>query len=116
MNTEERLRVLRATRELGSLSHALLLALLPHFDEQCVSTGAQLALEGRLAHQFLIVASGSLETCRRGRAGKLGRGDTFGWRAMHDRGVNEASVTALSEAHLLLMSHEQFRAVDGLAV
>ena len=115
MTTGERLRVLRATRELGRYSDAQLLALLPHLDEQCVRAGAQLALEGRLAHQFVIVASGSLETCRQGRAGKLGRGDTFGWRAMRDRGVNEASVTALSPAHLLVMSHEQFRAVDGLA-
>ena len=114
MSSRERLRVLRATKELGRFSDAQLQALLPYVDELCVGGGVQLALEGRLCHQFLIVASGSLETCRQGRAGTLCPGDTFGWGAMRDRGMNEASVSATSPANLLVMSHEQFRAVDGL--
>lgn len=115
MSTQERLRVLRATKELGARSDAQLVSLLPYMDEHCVAAGAQLALEGRLCHQLLIVASGSLETCRQGRPGTLGPGETFGWQAMRQRGVNEASVSAASATHLLVMSHEQFRAVDGLA-
>jgi CRP-like cAMP-binding protein len=116
MSTHERLRLLRATRELGRFSDAQLQSLLPYLDEQCVAAGVELASEGRLCHQFVIVASGSLETCRQGRAGALGPGDTFGWRAMHERGLNEASVRAAAPAHLLVMSHEQFRAAAGLSL
>ncbi len=115
MSADERLRALRATRELRRLSDAQLRALLPHLDELCVAAGTQLALEGRPCHQFLVVAAGSLETCRHGRAATMGPGGTFGWQAMQDRGVNDATVTALSAAHLLVMSHQQFRAADGLA-
>ena len=115
MSPLERLRTLRATREMRGLSDGQLRALLPHLDELHVAAGTQLALEGRLCHQFLVVAAGSLETCRHGRAATLGPGSAFGWQAMRKRSVNEARVTALSAAHLLVMSHAQFRAVDGLA-
>ncbi len=114
MSTDERLRALRATRELRRLSDAQLRALLPHLDELWVAAGTQLALEGRLCHQFLVVAAGSLETCRHGRAATMGPGGTFGWQAMQERSVNEATVTTLSAARLLVMSHEQFGAVNGL--
>ena len=115
MSTYERLLVLRETKELGRLDDAQLRSLLPHLDEQCVAAGVELASEGRLCHQFVIVASGFLETCHEGRSGTLGPGDSFGWQAMRDRGANEASVRAASTAHLLVMSHEQFRAVDGMS-
>ena len=115
MTAGERLRALRATKELGGFSEAKLHSLLPHLDELCVAPGEQLAHEGRPCHQFLVVAIGLLETRRQGRAGKLAPGDSFGWHAMHDRGVNDSSVSVLSPAHLLVMSHEQFRAVLGLS-
>jgi CRP-like cAMP-binding protein len=104
------------TKELGHLNDSELQSLLPHLDELCVTAGVQLALEGRLCHQFLIVATGALEICGQGRAGRLAPGDTFGWRAMRERGVNDASVRAIAPAHLLVMSHEQFRAAEGLSV
>ena len=115
MSTRERLHVLRSTRELRGFSNAELERLLPFFDEQLVAAGEQLALEGRLCHQFVIVASGLLEACHRGRPGVLGPGDSFGWQAMRERGVNDASVSATSAAKVLVMSHEQFRAAEGLA-
>ncbi len=116
MSNRERLRALRATRELGYFSEAELQDLLPFIDELYVAAGAQLALEGRLCHEFVIVATGLLETCRRGRPGKLGPGETLGWDAMRVRGLNDATVSAASAAHLLVMSHEQFRAVESLAL
>lgn len=115
MSTHERLRALRATRELGGLSKTQLRSLLPHLDEVCVAAGTQLALAGRPCHQFWVVAAGSLEACRHGRPDTIGPGGAFGWQAMRERGVNDATVTAVSAAHLLVMSHQQFRAVDGLA-
>ena len=114
MSTDERVRALRATQELRHLTDAQLGALLPHLDELCVAAGTRLAVEGRLCHQFLVVAKGSLEMCRHGRAATMGPGGALGWQAMRERGVNDATVTALSDAHVLVMSHEQFRAVESL--
>jgi CRP-like cAMP-binding protein len=92
----------------------LVSALRPHFDEVVVPAGEQIAVEGRLCHQFFVVVEGRLETCRGGVRGELLAGQGFGWAAMRERGVNEASVRAVGDARLLVMGHQQFRAADGL--
>ena len=74
----------------------------PYFDEVCVRAGEQVAAEGRLCHQFFIVVEGELRSCRGGQAGRLGPGDEFGWEAMRERGVNEATVYALTDSRLLV--------------
>ena len=114
MNDRERLHVLRTSKMLASYDERQLSALLRFLDEACVAAGTVVAQEGRLCHQLVIVAAGVLEACRHGRPAKLGRGDAFGWEAMRDRGRHDATVRALSPAHLLVMSHEQFRAVEAL--
>jgi len=101
MNTADRLRALRSLRLEG---------LLPYFDEVIVRAGDELAVEGRLCHQFFVVVDGALETCRGGVRGELVAGQGFGWAAMRERGANEASVRAVGDARLLVMGHEQFRA------
>ena len=83
------------------------------FDEVWVRAGEQIAVEGSLCHQFFVVVAGRLETCRGGARGEMSPGDDFGWAAMRDRGVNDASVRALTDARLLVMSHAQFRAVSS---
>jgi|SRR5438067_2205072 len=88
----------------------------PYFDEVCVRAGEEVATEGRLCHQFFIVVEGELRSCRGGQAGRLGPGDEFGWEAMRERGVNEATVYALTDSRLLVMGHAQFRAADALAL
>jgi len=112
MSYRDRLAVLRAVRELASRDDAELSALTHFMDEASVPAGTVLAQEGRLCHQLLIVATGRLEACRRGRPVLLGPGETVGWDAMRDRGRHDATVVAISEAHLLVMSHEQFRAME----
>ena len=89
------------------------LVLRPHFDEVWVGAGEELAREGRLCHQFFVVVEGALETRRGDVRGELNAGDGFGWAAMRERGVNDAGVRALTDARLLVMSHEQFRAADA---
>jgi CRP-like cAMP-binding protein len=79
-----------------------------------VAAGTLVAGEGRLAHQFLIVAEGVLDTCRHGVRGKLERGDSFGWTAMYEQAWDEATVTALSSSRLLVMGHAQFRAAKAI--
>jgi len=100
-------------RALGSLR---LESLLPYFDEVVVRAGDELAIEGRLCHQFVVVVAGRLETCRGGVRGELVAGQAFGWAAMRDRGVNEAGVRAVVDSRLLVMGHEQFRAADAVAL
>lgn len=105
MTATDRRRALRSLR---------LESLLPYFDEVVVRAGEELAVEGRLCHQFFVVVEGRLETCRGGVRGELVAGQGFGWAAMRERGVNEASVRAVGDARLLVMGHEQFRAADGV--
>jgi CRP-like cAMP-binding protein len=114
MNNDVRLRILRTTKEFEGSSDAQLEDLLPFFDEVVVSAGTYLAREGSFSHQFLIVASGELETCRQGKRGKLEPGETFGLAAMYEQGRNDATVTAASSARLLVMGHAQFRAVKAV--
>src|SRR5207245_10471455 len=84
MNERERLRVLRATPHFADVNDARLRSLLPFIDELCVRAGSTLAQEGRLCHQFVIVASGFLETCLRGKLGNLRMGDSIDWSAIRD--------------------------------
>ena len=114
MSNSERLDVLRATKELGGRTDADLRRLLPFVDEVSVPSGTVIADAGRLCHQLVIVASGMLETCRNGRSGRLGRGDSFGWSAMADRSSYDETVLSISPARLLVMSHEQFRAAEAI--
>jgi CRP-like cAMP-binding protein len=86
-----------------------------YFDEVEVSPGELIASEGALCHQLIVVVDGRLEARTGGRAHTLLAGDSFGWSAMERRGLNEASVVAVTGARLLVMSHAQFRAADALA-
>jgi CRP-like cAMP-binding protein len=115
MSNRERLAILHGVRDLAGCDDTQLLALAHFMDEACVPAGTMLAQEGRLCHELVIVASGTLEVCRRGRAASLGPGDVYGWEAMRNRSRHDATLRTLSPAHLLVMSHEQFRAVDGLS-
>lgn len=115
MSEQERLDVLRAVGELSSISGPNLRSLLRFFDEVQVPAGVALAVEGRLCHEFFVVASGDVEVCRRGRASRLGRGDAFGWREMRDRGRYDASLLTLAPTRLLVMGHAQFRAAEAAA-
>jgi CRP-like cAMP-binding protein len=112
----ERLAVLRLTRELAGSNESALRSLLPYVDEARVRAGDTLALEGRPCHELVIVASGELAITRRGEALVLRPGDSYGWEAMRGRGYNDGTVVAKSDAHLMVMSHAQFRAAAALLI
>jgi CRP-like cAMP-binding protein len=81
-----------------------------NFDEARVHAGETIAREGSLCHQFVVVLAGQLSVDRGGQEVILGPGDSYGWEAMEERGLNDATVVARTEARLLVMSHSQFRA------
>ena len=105
MSGRERVEVLQLTREFAGPSEDELRFPATFADEVAVPAGTVVAQLGGLCHEFVIVASGELDTCRSGRSGRLGRGDTFGSDAMRERGVSDATVRATSAARLLVMSH-----------
>jgi CRP-like cAMP-binding protein len=104
-----RFTALRAVRELAACSDGEIASLLRYTDEVELSAGAVVAQKARQAAAFVVVMEGSL------RAGSrtLRPGDSFGWDAMWERTANPATVVAESDARLLVMSHDQFRAVKG---
>jgi CRP-like cAMP-binding protein len=104
-----RFAALRAVRELAGCSDGEISSLMRYTDEVEVSAGAVVAEHAHLAATFVVVMEGSL------RAGSclLRQGDSFGWNAMWERTANPATVVADSQARLLVMSHDQFRAVKG---
>jgi len=115
MSKDARLEALRRVPELSQFPDAGLRALLMFFDEVVVPAGVAIAVEGRLCHEYVVVASGELEVCRKGRATRLGPGESYGWRAMEGRLRHDATVVTMSPARVLVMGHAQFRAVEGLA-
>jgi CRP-like cAMP-binding protein len=112
----DRLATLRATPELGGWPDRSLQAIIWQFDEVTLPAGRLIAVEGRPSNEFVVVLEGRLAA--RSRSGEkriLGPGDSFGWRAMWERGTDEASLIVESDARLLVMGHAQFRALKAEA-
>ena len=88
----------------------------PDVDEIAVRAGCRVAVEGLPSAQFLIVIEGRLRAVSaRGRRQTLGAGDSWGWNAMWERSVNDATAVAESDARILVVGHSQFRAVKAVA-
>ena len=107
---KSRFAALRAAEELATCSDAELWSLLTHADEVRLLAGDRVAEEGRYCNELVIVMEGKL----RARSRLVGPGDTFGWNAMWERSTNPVAVTAETDARVLVMSHDQFRAVKAL--
>jgi CRP-like cAMP-binding protein len=106
----ERFAALRAVAALELCTDSEIWSLLTHTDEVRLFAGDGIAQEGLYCNELVIVMEGTL--CS--GAHLVGPGDTIGWEAMWDRSTNPATVTAETDARLLVMSHDQFRAVKAL--
>ena len=105
-----RFAALRSAAELALCSDAEIWSLLTHADEVRLFAGDVVAQEGRYCNELVIVMEGTL--CSGPKL--VGPGQAVGWRAMWERSTNPATVTAETDARLLVMSHDQFRAVKAL--
>jgi CRP-like cAMP-binding protein len=105
-----RYAALRAVAELEACSDADIWSLLAYADEVRLCAGDRVAQEGRYCTELVVVMEGTLS----GRSRRVGPGETIGWTAMWERSTNPVTVTAESDARLLVMSHDQFRAVKAL--
>jgi CRP-like cAMP-binding protein len=105
-----RFAALRAVAELASCSDSAVRSLLAYADEVKVFAGDRVAQQGRYCTELAVVVEGIL--C--GGSRLVGPGETVGWSEMWDRSTNPSTVAAETDARLLVMSHDQFRAVKAL--
>ena len=106
----QRFAALRALAELELGTDAEIWSLLTHADEVRLFAGDVVAQEGRYCNELVIVMEGTL--CSGPKL--VGPGQAVGWTAMWERSTNPDTVTAETDARLLVMSHDQFRAVKAL--
>jgi CRP-like cAMP-binding protein len=90
-------------------------------DEVSVKAGHKLITQGIPGDSFYVLLEGEAHVDVKGKPRRTMRpGDFFGEISMLDRGLASATVTAKTDARLLVMSHAQFRdaikASDGLLV
>jgi len=110
-----RFAALRATRELVACSDKDLRSLLGYVDEVSVQAGTPVTQAGRYCTAFVVVMEGTLSAGTNGSRRRLTTGDSYGWRPMWERSVNDLTLVAETDTRLLVMGHEQFRAVKGIA-
>jgi CRP-like cAMP-binding protein len=112
MTSDQRTRfsALRAVAELDLGSDADIKSLIAYADEVRVHAGDRVAQQGRYCTELVVVVEGIL--CVGSRP--IGPGETVGWHEMWERSTHPATVTAETDARLLVMSHDQFRAVKAL--
>jgi CRP-like cAMP-binding protein len=88
----------------------------PPSEEVTLSAGSLVARQGERCAEFVVVMRGRLRaTAPSARSRTLSADDSLGWDAMWERESNSATVTVEADAHLLVMSHSQFRAVKAIA-
>jgi CRP-like cAMP-binding protein len=109
-----RFGALRAVRELAACSDEQIWSLVRYADEVRLGAGHEVAQEGTPSAEFVVVMEGQLRARSCGASELLGSGAGYGWHEMWERSPNRATVTVEADARLLVMSHEQFRAVKAL--
>lgn len=78
-------------------------------EQMTVRAGEVLVTEGKIEHQFYVLASGKAEVSRDGRSiAVLGPGDYFGELALLDPQPRTATVTMRSDGEVLEISQREF--------
>ena len=106
----ERFAALRAVAELSSCTDGAIWSLIAYADEVRVFAGDEVVHEGRYCTELVTVMQGTLWS----RSRLVGPAEILGWHEMWERLPNPSTVTAETDARLLVMSHDQFRAVKAL--
>ena len=78
-------------------------------DELDVPEGRVLTRQGEPGREFFVIVAGKAKVSVRGkRTRTLGPGSSFGEMALFDQGPRSATVTALTEMHLLVLDSRSF--------
>jgi CRP/FNR family cyclic AMP-dependent transcriptional regulator len=100
----------------SSLSKRELTTVAQQMEEIDIPEGKQLVREGDFGHEFFLIVDGTAEIVRGGaRLGERGPGEFFGEMALLDEERRTATVTAKSPMRVLVMTRQNFRALDGTA-
>ena len=83
--------------------------------EVSIPAGRVLVREDTAGYEFFVILSGRAQITRGGRfVAELGAGDFFGELALLDRGPRDATVTALTDLHVVVLTRDEF--LDALAL
>jgi CRP-like cAMP-binding protein len=79
-------------------------------EERTVESGAVLIRQGERGHEVFVVVDGSFEVSRRGtgRVAEIGSGDVVGEMALFSNRPRNATVTAVTAAHLVRVRDTDF--------
>jgi CRP/FNR family cyclic AMP-dependent transcriptional regulator len=100
----------------SSLSKRDLTTVAQQMEEIDIPEGKQLVREGDFGHEFFLIVDGTAEVVRGGaRIAERGPGEFFGEMALLDEERRTATVTAKSPMRVLVMTRQNFRALDGTA-
>ena len=82
-------------------------------EERMVESGDVLIREGESGHEVFVVVDGSFEVSRRdaGRVAEIGSGDVVGEMALFSNRPRNATVTAVTPAHLVRLRDTDFLAL-----
>jgi len=82
-------------------------------EERTVESGDVLIREGESGHEVFVVVDGSFEVSRRdaGRVAEIGSGDVVGEMALFSNRPRNATVTAVTPAHLVRLLDTDFLAL-----
>jgi CRP-like cAMP-binding protein len=100
----------------SSLSKRELTTVAQQMEEIEIPEGKQLVREGDFGHEFFLIVDGTAEVVRGGaRIAERGPGEFFGEMALLEEERRTATVTAKSPMRVLVMTRQNFRALDGTA-
>ena len=103
---------LRSIPLFSGLSKKELREVARHADEVDVPEGKSLLQQGATPCEFFAIEDGSVEVRRDDEVlAQLGPGDFFGETALMERGVRNATVTAVEPSKLMVMTPTEFRAM-----
>lgn len=100
----------------SSLSKRDLTTVAQQMEEIDIPEGKQLVREGDFGHEFFLIVDGTAEVVRGGaRIAERGPGEFFGEMALLEEERRTATVTAKSPMRVLVMTRQDFRALDRTA-
>lgn len=100
----------------SSLSKRDLTTVAQQMEEIEIPEGKELVREGDFGHEFFLIVDGTAEVVRGGaRIAERGPGEFFGEMALLEEERRTATVTAKSPMRVLVMTRQNFRALDGTA-
>lgn len=100
----------------SSLSKRELTTVAQQMEEIEIPEGKQLVREGDFGHEFFLIVDGTAEVVRGGaRIAERGPGEFFGEMALLEEERRTATVTAKSPMRVLVMTRQDFRALDRTA-